>query len=166
MKTIWLNPFSESSISNCIAELEAYKKSLSDKCIKLIEIMCREGEEYAITRWAQHIWSGETAESVMGYREGNVGVISVGGNAIWIEFGTGVYTAGYSYPAPLPDGISIHGAYGKSANDPNGWTYFDKFTGDFYHTHGHIGDPIMWETARKLEEEAHKYAKEAFNGTV
>ena len=167
MKTIDVSLYDVESINKAIAELKAYKKSLNDKCIKLIELMCREGEEYAKIRWLGHFWSGETADSVIGYRRGKIGVVAVGGNAVWVEFGTGLYAEGQMmYPGPLPRGIVGHGMYGKKkkGQDPDGWTYYDEFTGDFYHTKGHPTDPIMWQTARRLENLAADYAKKVFNG--
>lgn len=165
MKTITLNPFDPDSIDRAIAELKAYKKSLKDKCIEMIDIMCRTGEKYAVMRWNAHVDTGLTENSVLGYRNGKTGIIAVGGNAVWIEFGTGVLNA--PYPGPLPEGIVEHGTYGKgNGANPNGWYYYDRERKRVRHTLGHPTDPIMWETARKLEEQAEKFAKAAFGNEV
>lgn len=171
MKTITINPFDVSSIENAIADLKAYKKSLNEKCMKLIEAMCKEGEAYARARFAGHLWTGHLQETIMGYRKGNIGIISVGGDALWVEFGTGVAGGGYvgenmpaSIPATLSDGTSVSypGGLGRGS-DPNGWTYYDKEFDRYVHTKGHPSDPFMWKTARFLEENVSEYARKAFN---
>lgn len=172
MKTITLNPFDAVSIDNAINELKAYQKSLKDKCLQLIDAMCADGEEYAKVRWEKHIWSGHTIGTIMGYRRGNVGIISVSGeNAAWIEFGTGVYAGGAQdadhllqkhWPGLIPPSVGGPGGFGMRANFKRGWTYYDEYTGHFYHTTGHISDPIMWDTAQQLKNEVDKYARVAF----
>ena len=168
MKTITLNPFDPVSIDDAIAKVNAYKKSLKDKCIEMIDIMCRTGEKYAVTRWSAHVDTGLTENSVLGYRNGKVGIIAVGGNAVWIEFGTGTVSGTYSGTIPpdltFPKGWVYPGkGHGK---DTKGWYYYDEIRQKVFHTFGQPSDPIMWETARKLEAQAEKFAKAAFGNEV
>lgn len=165
MKTITVDAFSPESIDKAIAELEAYKKSLKNKCIKLIELMCREGEQYAKNWFAGHLWTGATQETIMGYREGDIGLVVAGGAAAWIEFGTGTQAGQWPYPGDGKPAGWDHGSFGEGhGNDPNGWTYWDEAFGQYIHTKGHITDPFMWDTAQTLKDELHNYAKKIFNG--
>lgn len=161
MKTITINPFDVSSIENAIKELREYKKSLDKKCLKLIEIMCAEGEDYAINA-VGHVDTGKTLSTIMGYRKGKEGLVVAGGNAVWLEFGTGVGNAEWA-GGELPEGIVAHGEYGKGLGKNPPWFYFDERDGKVHITWGIDANSFMWKTARFLEENVSEYARKAFN---
>ena len=161
MKTITINAFDENSINNAIAELKAYKKSLTSKCLKLIEVMCAEGEDYAINA-VGHVDTGETLSSIMGYRKGKEGIIVAGGQAIWIEFGTGVGRAEWA-GGVLPEGIVAHGEYGKGYGKKPPWFYYDEADGKLHIAWGLDATSFMWKTARFLENNVGEYARKVFN---
>lgn len=162
MKKITIQ-LSEESIKAAIKELNKYKRELDKKVNALIELMLKHGEDYAINQ-VGHVDTGETLSSIHGYRDGNKGVVVAGGNAIWLEFGTGVRHNGAQGSSPHPVGAELGmtiGDYGqgKGAN-PNGWWYYD---GDkVKHTYGIPANMFMWHTARELERVAPELAKEVF----
>lgn len=145
--------------------LEKYKRRMLSKADGLVNKMLRDGEDYAINA-VGHFDTGETVSSVLGYRDGNRGILKVGGNAIWIEFGTGVaYNGdGYNHPKAQELGMDAHGTFGqgKGANE-NGWYYFDEMDGAVHHTRGIPANMFMYNTAQMLRREYAKMAKEIFS---
>ena len=79
--------------------LEDYASKLQSKANAIIDSMLSKGEAYAFFTLG-HYDTGETAATIVGYREGNVGVLLVAGNAVWIEFGTGVVANAGNTPHP------------------------------------------------------------------
>lgn len=158
---------------NAVAKfLLDYEKTLKGKVEELIRVMCRNGEDYAING-VGHIDTGETLSSIKAYRLGNVGVIIAGGQALWIEFGTGVVANAGNAPHPkatelgmMPWGTYVapypvnktgepHGA------DPNGWWYYDD-AGKLKHTYGIRGNKFFYNTAQMLRRSYPDMAKEIF----
>ena len=164
MRTIIVDLNKEDSIKSAIKELRQYKNDIKRKTLKLIDSMLKIGEEYAINSVA-HIDTGETLSSIRGYRNGNKGVIVAGGNAIWIEFGTGVRNNGSAGTSPHPKGEELGmtiGTYekGHGAN-PNGWWYYDE--GEIKHTYGIKANMFMYKTALELKQVCPELAKEVFS---
>lgn len=153
----------EQSVNEAIKSLVKYKRELNKKVQALIDAMVAYGEDYAINQ-VGHVDTGETLSSIRGYRDGNKGVVVAGGNAIWLEFGTGVRHNGPAGGSPHPVGAELGmtiGEYGqgKGAN-PNGWWYYD---GDAVkHTYGIPANMFMWSTARELERVAPELARDVF----
>lgn len=154
----------DNGIKNAIKELRQYRNSIKSKTLKLIDRMLSVGEEYAINSVA-HIDTGETLSSIMGYRNGTKGVIVAGGNAIWIEFGTGVKNNGSAGTSPHPKGGELGmtiGTYGLGHGaDPNGWWYYDD--GEIKHTYGIKANMFMYKTALELQRVCPELAKEVFS---
>lgn len=143
--------------------LQKYAKDLEKKANQLIAAMLKEGEMTAKI-YLLHYDTGETMNSIMGYREGDAGILTVGGAAIWIEFGTGVtYNGeGYNHPKAAETGMNQHGTYGqRKGADPNGWYYRGK-DGEFHHTWGIPTNPFFYNTAQMLRKEYARIAKEVF----
>lgn len=142
--------------------IERYAKDIERKANQLLAAMLKEGEDYAINALVR-IDTGATLNSIMGYREGNSGILTVGGAAIWIEFGTGVTHNGdgYNHPKAAEVGMNQHGTYGlRKGADPNGWYYY---TEDGYeHTWGIPSNPFFYNTAQMLRKEYARIAKEVF----
>ena len=154
---------SPSSIDRAIKELEAYKKRIKLKLMELIDVMCMDGEDYACS-YLTHVDTGETLQSIMGYREGNHGIIEAGGAAVWIEFGTGVAfnVVDYAHPTREDLGISDWGEYGKGKGaNPNGWYYYGK-DNKLHFTQGIPSEPFMQYAADKLIEEFRATAVKVF----
>ena len=162
MKRIVLS-LSEPSIDQAIKDLKEYQKSITRKVNEIIDLMCQFGEDYAINL-VGHVDTGETVSSIQGYRSGNKGVIVAGGNAVWLEFGTGVRRNGPAGQSPHPKGRELGmtiGGYGKGkGSNPNGWYYHDGE--GIRHTLGIKANMFMWKTARELERIAPELAREVF----
>lgn len=146
--------------------LEKYKAELKRKAELVVESMLKSGEDYAINAMG-HIDTGETISSLMGYRKGNRGILLVGGNAIWLEFGTGVIANDYaSYPHPRAQNLGMRaiGTYGEGhGSDPNGWFYYNEERGQVEHTYGITATRFFYNTAQMLRREYPKLAKEIFD---
>ena len=164
MKNIQVNILDPKSIDKAIKELNKYKKEMERKVLVLIDKMVKLGEDYAINSLA-HIDTGETLSSIMGYRNGDKGVIVAGGNAIWIEFGTGVRNNGNVGSSPHPKGEELGmkiGTYGKGKGaNPNGWYYLDD-DGEVKHTFGIEANMFMYKTSLELQRIYPELAKEVF----
>ncbi len=144
---------SPGSISVAIQKLKKFQKDLPRKINELIDKMTKFGEDYAINTLG-HIDTGETLSSIIGYRNGNTGFIVAGGNAIWIEFGTGVTYNGAVGGSPHPLGEDLGmtiGTYGEGHGaDENGWYYQDD-DGTWKHTFGIQANMFMYRTAQALK---------------
>lgn len=154
---------SEQSINQALKDLKAYKQDLNRKVQQLIDLMCQYGEDYAINL-VGHVDTGATVNSIHGYRSGDRGVIVAGGNAVWLEFGTGTRRNGPVGGSPHPKGTELGmtiGEYGLGHGaDPNGWWYFDGEA--VKHTYGVKANMFMWQTARELERVAPELARGLF----
>ena len=143
--------------------LEDYASRLPKKAEEVIDSMLSKGEAYAFFTLG-HIDTGETLASIIGYRKGDKGVLVVGGNAVWIEFGTGVVANAGNAPHPKADelGMSPWGTFGqgKGAN-PNGWWYMGD-DGKVHHTYGIPSNRFFYNTAQMLRRQYPEIAKEIF----
>ena len=152
------------------SRLKAYADDLERKANSLLTNMLQEGETYAINSLG-HIDTGETLASILGYREGDYGIIKAGGSAIWIEFGTGVTFNSEMHPKAAELGMSAHGTYvspppfNKSqtphGGDPDGWYYINE-RGERVHTYGIPQNRFMYNTAQMLRKEYKRIAQEVF----
>lgn len=150
--------------------LEDYARELPKRAEEIIDSMLSKGEAYAFFS-LQHIETGETLNSIMGYRNGNKGVLLVGGNAIWIEFGTGVVANAGNAPHPKAEelGMMPWGTYTWYGNlsglphgaDPNGWWYYGD-DGQVHHTYGIPSNRFFYNTAQMLRRQCPDIAKEIF----
>lgn len=162
MKTIVVS-LGQESIKAAIKEIKAYKQEIKRKTTELVKVMVAQGEDYAINA-VSNIDTGETLGSIRGYRSGNKGVISAGGNAIWLEFGTGITKNGSAGSSPHPKGSELGmviGGYGKGHGaDKNGWWYYDD--GEIKHTYGIKANQFMYKTILELRRTAPALAVEVF----
>ena len=160
------------SIDKAIRQLRAYKKRIEKRTDELISVMCQEGERYARVALT-HIDTGDTLNSIIGYRDGDKGIIQAGGHAIWIEFGTGV--KGKQSPHPSSDWLGKQNwqyAVGKFIRKrPNGligWYYptdeFDENGNPIYaFTQGLESNHFLFDACVKLEMNFKENAKKVFS---
>ena len=154
-------PISASGFNVAVAWLEGYKNRLEKNTEEIVKIMLQDGEMYAIN-FLGHIDTGETLNSIMAYRNGNEGMIVAHGNAIWIEFGTGVAYNSSLHPKAAELHMKPHGTYGKGYGaNPNGWYYKDD-NGDWHHTKGIPQNRFLYTTAQTLRKEYKRIAQEVF----
>ena len=148
---------SEESIDSAISQLEDYEKSFREHTSELVKETAEQVERYAAYELAQHIDTGETIASLKtATREGsNSATVSVGGAAIWLEFGTGVvtnnsYIGGYVHPKGAELGMCGLGTYGQGHGaDP-----------DF---HGIPATLFMWNSAQTARRDIPNLARRIFH---
>lgn len=160
-----------SGIERAAKWVERYEKSLNAKTANLVQKMVEDGQAYAHLT-IEHIDTGTTASSIKGHASGQEGEITVGGNAVWIEFGTGVVANAGNTPHPKRDELFMMpwGTYTWYGNisglphggNPNGWWYKGD-DGNYHHTFGIRGNKFFYNTAQTLRRECNETAREVFN---
>ena len=166
--TVDLSP---KSIASAAKALEDYAKSLDNKTSALVDSIGVKGVEiarfnYGGSEGKTHVDTGATLNSIE-YEKRNErsGAVTVGGAAVWIEFGTGVKRNGaagsYVHEKAAELGMSPIGCYGEGHGaDPNGWYYP---TPDGYKwTSGIKSNPFMYQTSQDLRRYLVAIAQEVF----
>lgn len=148
-------------ITRAINELEQFKREFTEKCNLLIEALTDYGVEVARIQVAKldAVYTGELMNSIDGYYSPtyNVGIIKAGAYyAAYVEFGTGV--VGKGSPHPDPQGWQ----YDINQHGEEGWVYYDDYSGKFRWTKGFKSRPFMYNTARDLERNCKRIAREVF----
>lgn len=152
---------SASEISKAADELRKYAESLDKKAERLVKDLGDAGIEYA-NMYLAHDDTGATRSSIQFNREGKEGILSVGGAAVWIEFGTGVLANAGNSPHPKRDEVGAvpWGTYGKGLGIDI-WEFPSRQYG-WIPTAGIPMNPFMYETAQSLRFVLTDFAKEAF----
>ena len=153
--------FSLDEIDRAIQEVKDFKKEFLEKCNRLIEALTDEGVKVAKLKVQEldAVFTGELMNSIEGYYSPtyNVGIIKAGAYyAAYVEFGTGV--VGSASPHPNTQGWQ----YDINGHGDEGWVYYDDYSNDFRWTKGYKSRPFMYNTARELEKECARIAKEVF----
>ena len=153
--------FKLDEIDKAIREVKAFKKIFLEKCNRLVQALTEEGAEIARleVRRLDAFYTGELLNSIEGYfsSKSNVGIIRADAYyAVYVEFGTGV--VGKQSPHPNPQGWQ----YDVNNHGDKGWVYYDDESGEFRWTKGVESRPFMYNTARELEKECVKIAREIF----
>lgn len=161
-KTVIKFSLNTKDIDRAIRELKQFKTEFIEKCNRLIEELTDYGVEVAQVQVAQldAVYTGELMNSIEGYYSPtyNVGIIKAGAYyAAYVEFGTGV--VGKQSPHPNPQGWQ----YDVNQHGDEGWVYYDDESGTFRWTKGFKSRPFMYNTARQLERDCKRIAKEVFN---
>lgn len=152
---------SAASISAAIRKLEQYKQSLTGKSEKLVRKLGEKGVEYA-NAYLEHDDTGETRSSIQYTHKGQSGTVSVGGAAVWIEFGTGVIANAGNTPHPKRDEVGAvpWGEYGRGYGK-GVWEFPSRYYG-WTATEGIPMNPFMYLSSQALRQELTEIAKEAF----
>lgn len=152
---------SSGSLADAAKQLMKYADSLQSKSERLVKDLGEAGVSYA-NMYLEHDDTGETRSSIQFEQKVNTGVISVGGAAVWIEFGTGVIrNSGSKHQKADELGMSDWGTYGdgNGANE-HGWWY--PAEGGHKHTFGIRMNPFMYLASQDIRRELLDIAKEAF----
>lgn len=152
---------SPAGIDRAIKEIEAEKRRIWEKARALVEALTDLGVSVAKVQLAglDAVYTGGLMESISGYFSPalGVGIIRAGAPyAVFVEFGTGVVGAGKQHPNP--EGW----VYDASGHGEKGWVYFNDRDGKWHWTQGMESRPFMYNTARELERECQRIAKEVF----
>ena len=90
-------------------------------------------------------------------------VIADGEDAVWCEFGAGVYHNGSVGSSPNPYGAELGftiGSYGKGYGKANAWGYYDD--GELVITRGTPASMPMYNAVQEITKKAIKIAQEVF----
>jgi HK97 gp10 family phage protein len=160
-KTVIRFTLDETEIDKAIQKVKSYKTTFLNKCGKLVEVLTQEGAEIAKVQVAQldAVYTGELMNSIDGYFDSTTGVGIIRADAyyaIYVEFGTGV--VGKQSPHPNPNGWQ----YDVNNHGDKGWVYYDDENDKFRWTKGFKSRPFMYNTARQLEKECARIAREVF----
>lgn len=166
---------STESVAEAIRQLKAYKKWLERKADQL-----RERVAYFIAKDASAVFNTATAEALIGEgaQTGNVEVvvddrgdftlvIANGEDAIFMEFGAGVYANGPvgQSPNPLPIATEMGwtiGSYGKGNGRKMVWGFKDA-DGQLHLTRGTPASMPMYKAITAVVDDLEQIAKEAFS---
>ena len=153
---------SEKEIDRAIKEVAQFKKEFLEKCSRLVEELTNRGEMVAKIQVAQldAVYTGELMNSIEGFYDppSHVGIIKAGAiYAAYVEYGTGVVGQQSPHPDPHPTW-----QYDSKQHGDEGWVYHDDDTGQFRWTKGFKSRPFMYNTARELEKECARIAREVF----
>lgn len=129
---------SERGIDDAIKELDAYKKDIEQKTVKLRKLIGQKIVEYS-----QQGFDGAMVDDIVnGYGESHPAqvkvtispdetvtiVIAKGKDAVWVEFGAGVYHNGAAGSSPHPNGAELGltiGSFGEGRGKGKTWGYYD-----------------------------------------
>ena len=159
------------SIDDAIRQLKEYQNSLP---VKLEKLRKRVAEELAAEMRIGFngaegefiLYEGYQVPSVRVTTEDN-GTISLviahGKEAVFIEFGAGVYFNPGGGRPDRPPGIVAIGEYGKGYGKRQVWGYYDE-SGELKLTHGTPASMPMYNAVRKIAPRIPQIAKEVFGG--
>lgn len=165
---------SGSSIGKAIDELKAYEQSVHDKTRRLQELIAERvawsASQGFSTSIASDIFTGGEAThgnvTVQVENNGNVSVVFASGDeAVFIEFGAGVYYNGAAGSSPHPKGAEfgfLIGEYGKKQGRKNVWALPGSTRDNPILTHGTPAAMPMYRGAQEARSVIMELAREVF----
>lgn len=171
-KTISINIFDTKTIEAAVKKLEAYRDDLPAKCEKI-----RKKVTAVLTDLVKDGFNGAFYDGLLyeSFQVPSVEVISEDGDkfsvviakgkeAVFIEFGAGVYYNPGGAPHPNRHGnIVAIGQYGKGYGKRQVWGYYDE-TGELHLTHGTPASMPMLYAVKEIAERIPDIAREVFGG--
>ena len=172
-KTITIDIFDPASIDRAVNEIRDYSRWVQRKTDEL-----RERIAYFIAKDASAVFNTAVAEDDMreGVITGNVEVsvepqgdnttviIASGKDAVFMEFGAGVYYNGAVGSSPNPLGTALGftiGSYGKGNGRKEVWAY-DGGDGQIHLTHGTPASMPLYKAVQSVSRDIVKIAREVF----
>lgn len=154
---------SRASMKNAAKQLRQYAKSIEKRTERVVDDLGKAGVEYA-NRYLKHDDTGYTRSTIVYNRQGKTCTVSVGGAAVWIEFGTGVIANAGNTPHPKRDEVGAvqWGMYGKGLGKGTWWFWSTKYQ-DWKETAGIPMNPFMYETSQELQANLTEIARRAWN---
>lgn len=164
---------SEKDIERAIKELEQYKRDiirktelLRKKVAEQIETLAQNGFNGAIVDDLTEDSGGARRAEVqvsIDERENVSVVIAAGEDAVWVEFGAGVYHNGSAGSSPHPEGSKLGltiGGYGKGMGKRQTWGFYED--GELRLTHGTPAVMPMYNALKSVCDEIADIAKEVW----
>ena len=172
-KVIRIDVFDPASINSAVRELQDYKKRLERKAEEL-----RNRVAYFIARDASNVFNTAVVDDLIN-EEAVIGsvdvvvedngdytvVIANGEDAVFMEFGAGVYHNGSvgSSPNPLGAGLGYTiGSYGLGNGAKNVWG-FRGADGEIHLTHGTPASMPMYKALTSVVQDIEDIAREVFS---
>lgn len=165
---------SEKDIDRAIKELEQYKREiirktelLRTKIAERIANLAQSGFNSAVVDDLTEESGGARKAEVqvsIDERENVSVVIAAGEDAVWAEFGAGVYHNGSVGSSPHPKGQELGltiGGYGKGTGKRQVWGFYED--GELKLTHGAPATIPMYNAMKIVCDEIVAIAKEVFN---
>lgn len=158
-------------INNAIRELEKYKQEFQRK----VDTYRRRIAEEVATSASLNFNSAEMEDVIKGTprkpnvtvrvdEQGNIAVVIADGeDAVWCEFGAGVYHNGSVGSSPHPLGQELGftiGSYGKGYGKGKAWGYYED--GQLIITRGTPASMPMYNAAQEVTRKAIVIAREVF----
>ena len=142
------------SIADAAKQLRQYAKSLDNRTDNLLNTLGEKCVEYA------NLYL-ERDSIQYAKREKEVSV-TVGGAAVWIEFGTGCIANAGNTPHPKRDEVGAvpWGEYGKGYGK-GVWEFPSRYYG-WIATEGIPMNPFMYKASQSIRSDLNRIAKEAF----
>ena len=158
-------------IDKAIRELETYKKEFLKKVDIYRKRIADEIATIASLNFGsatmEHTIRGESRKpnvSVSVSDSGNISVVVADGeDAVWCEFGAGVYYNGSVGSSPNPYGDELGftiGSYGKGRGKQKAWGYYED--GELVITRGTPASMPMYNAAQEVTRKAIEIAREVF----
>lgn len=172
MPTISLNPFDQASIDAAIQQVKEYRDSIPVKA----EILRRRVAE-EIASLSETGFNGAGYDDVLGEgmkvpdvqvsvddKDKVSVVVAYGKEAVFAEFGAGVYYNGPAGSSPHPWGpgnVFLIGTYGKGYGARKVWGYYDE-TGTLKLTHGTPASMPMYHAEQEVIGKIVDIARDVF----
>lgn len=171
-KTVITIGLNEQDIERAIQELKLYKQVFLKKVELFRKMIAEEMASIASKRFAsatmEHTIRGNPRKpevNVTVDERGNVSVVvAEGEDAVWCEFGAGVYFNGSVGSSPNPYGKDLGftiGSYGKGYGKGQAWGYYDE-SGELVITRGTPATMPMYNAAKEVTKRAIEIAREVF----
>lgn len=162
---------SENDIDRAIKEFEQYKQEIIHKTELLRAKVAKR-----IANLAQSGFNGAIVDDLIGEGRRNADVrvsvdegenvsivIAAGEDAVWVEFGAGVYHNGSAGSSPHPKGQELGftiGGYGKGMGKRQVWGFYED--GELRLTHGTPAVMPMYNAVKSVCDEIADIAKEVW----
>lgn len=162
----------ESGIDKAIKELEEYKKDIKRKTSLLQDRIAKRIEEEADKGFASAVVDDlvrggyQKPDVTVNYTtQGDISVIvAQGEDAVWVEFGAGVYHNGNLGSSPHPRGSELGmtiGGYGQGKGKQKSWGFKDA-DGTLHVTRGTPAQMPLEKAVLSVLDELPQMAKEVF----
>lgn len=160
------------SIDQAMREVEKLKRETTEKAERLAKLIAERIAQTAQSGFGAAVVDdllnggprGASVEVTVDAKGSAAVVIATGEDAIWVEFGAGVYHNGAAGTSPHPNGGALGftiGSYGKGRGARNVWGYYNA-DGDLTLTHGTPASMPMYNAAQTVCAEIADIAKEVW----
>ena len=171
-KTLIRCKLNDKSIDQAIRKLESFKGTFQQKVDAYRKRITAEIASLVSLKFSsatmEHTVQGATRKPEVNVSVDERGFVSVvvaeGEDAVWCEFGAGVYYNGSVGSSPNPYGKDLGftiGSYGKGYGKGKAWGYYDD-TGELVITRGTPATMPMYNAAKEVTKRAIEIAREVF----